>query len=76
VVVMHPNVTSEEVQQPLGLKMIEFLCQHEVLQILVVGPNLKLVFCTFQEVLPLLQSAHDCQHLIVMDVILSLYPIQ
>ena len=41
----------------------------EVLEVLVVHPNLKLAWGAFEVVLPLLQFMDDCQHLLVMDFI-------
>jgi len=42
---------------------------HEVLQVLVVCPDLALMFRTFDKVPPLLEGADDCQHLLVVDLI-------
>jgi len=35
----------------------------------VVRPNLTLMFCAFDKVLPLLEGSDDCQHLLVVDLI-------
>jgi len=70
---MHGEVESGQVEGPLSLAAIEFLCHHEVFEVLVVCPDLKLVVGTFQEVVPILQCSDDCQHLLVMDLVVSLY---
>ena len=57
---------------PLGLSLVEFLGSPEVLQIFVVSPNLRRVLCTFKEVLPLLYCLNDCQHLLVIDIVVLL----
>ena len=58
-----------EVQGPSGLPSVELFGRHEVLQVLMVSPDLTGVFCTFHEVLPLLQSSDNHQHLFVMDLV-------
>ena len=70
---MHGEVESGQVEGSPSLVTIEFLHCHEVLEVLVVCPDLELVVGTFQEVVPILQCSDDCQHLLVMDLIVSLY---
>ena len=51
---------------------VQLLGCAEVLKVLVVHPNLKLAWGTFEVVPPLLQCADDHQHLLVMDFVVSL----
>jgi len=55
------------------LTTIEFLGHHEVLQVLVVRPDLYRVSGSFQEVPPLLQCADDSKHLLVVDLIVPFH---
>jgi len=61
-----------EVERPSGLPLIQLLGHHEVLQVLVIRPDLALVFSAFDEVLPLLESSDDRQHLLVVDLVVLL----
>ena len=47
------EVEPSQMQGPMGLTMVKFLGYHEVLEVLVVGPDLNWVGCPLQEV-PLL----------------------
>jgi len=58
-----------EVERPSGLPPVQLLGHHEVLQVLVVRPNLALMFRAFDKVPPLLDGSDDCQHLLVVDLI-------
>ena len=49
---------------------VEFLSCHEVLQVLVVHPDLYQMPGSFQEMLLLLQCADDSKHLLVMDLVI------
>jgi len=69
---MEREVKAGEVERPSGLPLIQLLGRHEVLQVLVICPDLALVFSTFNEVLPLLESSDDRQHLLVVDLIVPL----
>jgi len=60
---MKCEVEAGEVERPSGLPPVQLLGCHEVLQVLVVRPNLALMFCAFDKVLPLLEGSDDCQHL-------------
>ena len=51
---MESEVEAREVERPPGLPAVEVLSSHEVLQVLVVRPDLELVFGAFYEVSPLL----------------------
>jgi len=53
------------------LPLVQLLGCHEVLQVLVVHPDLTLMFRAFDKVPPLLEGADDCQHLLVMDLVVS-----
>src|SRR5882724_388483 len=74
--VMHGEVESGYVEGPPSLTTVEFLCRHEVLQVLVVRPDFNLVVGTFQEMAPVLQSSHDCQHFLVVDLVVPLHSIE
>ncbi len=60
-----------EVERPPGLSSIELFCCHEVLEVLVVCPQLELVFNAFNEVSPLLQGSNNGEHLLVVDLIVA-----
>ena len=66
------EVKSGKVQRPPSLLPVQFLRHMEVLKILVVCPNLKLAWGTFEVVLPLFQHADDCQHFLVVDFVVPL----
>jgi len=66
---MECKVEVGEVERPSGLPPVQLLGRHEVLQVLVVRPDLALMFCTFDKVPPLLEGSDDCQHLLVVDLI-------
>ena len=66
------EVESGKVQRPLSLPPVQLLGCTEVLEVLVVHPNLKLAWGTFKVVLPLFQHADDCQHLLVVDFVVPL----
>jgi len=51
------------------LPPVQLLGRHEVLQVLVVCPNLALMFRAFDKVPPLLEGSDDCQHLFVVDLV-------
>jgi len=53
--------------------MVEFLSRHEVLQVLVVRPDLYQVSGSFQEVPPLFQCADDSKHLFVVNLVIPFH---
>jgi len=53
--------------------MVEFLSHHEVLQVLVVRPDLDQVLGSFQKVSPLFQRIDDSKHLFVMDLVVPFH---
>ena len=61
-----------EVERPSSLPLVQLLGCYEVLQVFVVRPDLALMFRTFDEVSPLLESSDDRQHLLVVDLIVPL----
>ena len=63
------EVEAGEVESPSGLPPVQLLGRHEVLQVLVVRPNLTLMFRALDKVLPLLEGSDDCQHLLVVDLV-------
>ena len=67
------EVKASQVQRPTGLATIEFLSRHEVLQVLVVCPDLHWVSGSLQEMLLLFQCTDDSEHLLVMDLVILLY---
>jgi len=70
---MECKVEAGEVEGPLGLPLVQLLGHHEVLQVLVIRPDLTLMFRTLNEMLPpLLEGSDDCQHLLVMDLVVLL----
>ena len=74
--VMHGEVESGQVEGPPSLAAVEFLHGHEVLQVLVIHPDFKLVMGAFQKMAPISQSSDDCQHFLVMDLIVLLHGIE
>ena len=53
--------------------MVEFLSHHEVLQVLVVRPDLYQMLGSFQEVSLLFQHMDDSEHLFVMDLVVPFH---
>jgi len=53
----------------MDLATVEFLSYHEVLQVLVVYPDLYWVLGSFQEMPLLFQCTDDSKHLFVIDLI-------
>jgi len=53
--------------------MVEFFSHYEVLQVLVVHPDLHWVSGFFQEMPPLFQYADDSKHLFVMDLVVPFH---
>ena len=66
---MEHKVKVGEIERPPGLPLVQLLGCHKILQVLVIHPDLTLVFCAFNKVPPFLESLDDCQHLFVMDYI-------
>jgi len=62
-----------QVQGPTSLAMVEFLSHHEVLQVLVVHPDLNWMLGSFQKVSPLFQHADDSEHLFVMNLVVPFH---
>jgi len=69
---MEYKVEVGEVEGPSGLPPVQLLGRHEVLQVLVIRPDLALMFRALNEMPPLLEGSDDCQHLLVMDLIVPL----
>jgi len=55
------------------LATVEFLSHHEVLQVLVVCPDLYWVLGSFQKIPLLFQCIDDGEHLFVVDLIVLFY---
>jgi len=51
--VVKQEIEPSQIQGPTGLTTVKFLGRHEILEVLVVGPDLYWIDCFFQEV-PLL----------------------
>jgi len=67
--VLECEVEAAEVERPLGLPPVQLLGRHEVLQVLVVCPDLTLMFRALNKVPPLLEGSDDCQYLLVVDLV-------
>ena len=65
------EVESGQEEGPSSLFPIKLLGSNEILQVLVVGPNLELMFGSFQEVPPFFHRSDNCQHFLVVDLIVS-----
>jgi len=61
-----------EVERPSGLPLVQLLGCHEVLQVLVIRPDLTLMFRALDKVPPLLEGSDNCQHLLVVDLVVPL----
>jgi len=57
----------------MSLATVEFLSHHEVLQVLVVHPDLYQVPGSFQEIPLLFQCMDDSEHLLVMDLVIPFH---
>src|ERR1700753_2094825 len=69
---MEYNIEPGEVERPPGLPPVEMLGLPEVLQILVVGPDLHRVFCSLKEMPPFLKRSDNGEHLLVVDLVVPL----
>src|SRR5215471_6857552 len=67
------EVEASQIEGPPGLAMVQFLGRSEVLQVLMVGPNLHRMLGSLQKVSPLLQCTNNGQHLLVMDLVVPLH---
>ncbi len=67
--VVECEVEAGKVERPLGLPLVQLLGHHQVLQVLVVRPDLALMFRALDKVPPLLECSDNRQHLLVMDLI-------
>src|ERR1700675_4201430 len=70
--VVEGEVEAGQVEGPSGLVAVEFLGGPEVLEVLMVRPDLKRLARTFQVVSPLFQRLDDRQHFFVMDLVVAL----
>src|ERR1700743_3643012 len=71
-VMVEYNVEPGEVERPPGLPPVEMLGLPEVLQILVVGPDLHWVLRSLKEMPPLLKRSDNGEHLLVVDLVVPL----
>ena len=53
--------------------MVKFLSCHEVLQVLVVCPNLYWVLGSLQKIPPLFQCTYNSEHLLVMNLVVPFH---
>jgi hypothetical protein len=60
-----------QIQGPPRLLPVEILRLPEILQVLVVSPDLDQMLRTFEEVPPLLKGSDDREHLVVVDLIVA-----
>jgi hypothetical protein len=63
------EVKPQQVERPHSLLTIEFLGDSEILQVLMVSPDLDRVLRTFKVVSPLFQTSDNGQHLHIMNLI-------
>src|SRR5271169_4938526 len=70
------EVEPGQVKGPSGLPPVEVLGLLEVLQVLVVGPNLYRVLSAFEEVPPLFERPDDREHLLVVDLVVTLHVVE
>src|ERR1700712_5267451 len=70
-VVQH-EVEPGQVQRPPHLPSVEVLRLPEVLQVLVVGPDLDPVLRALEEMSPFLERPDDREHLLVVDLVVTL----
>src|SRR6266436_512979 len=66
------EVKPGEVQGPSCLAVVQLMSLSEIGQVFMICVDLKLLIGSFEEVPPLLQCAHNCQHLFVMDLVVPL----
>ena len=64
-------VEAGEVERPARLSAIEILGSLEVLQVLVVCPDLYRVPRSLQVVTPFLQTTNNCKQFLVMDLVVA-----
>ena len=65
-----------QVQRPVSLVTVKFLSCHEVLQVLVVCPDLYQMSGSLQEMSLLFQCVDNSKHLLVMDLIVLFHQSQ
>jgi hypothetical protein len=61
-----------QIQRPPCLSPVEILRLPEILQVLVVGPDLDRMLRAFEEVPPFLEGSDDREHLLVVDLVVVL----
>src|ERR1700675_3740662 len=69
--VVEGEVEAGQVERPSGLAAVELLGSPEVLEVLMVRPDLKRLARAFQVVSPLFQRSDDCQHFHITDLIVA-----
>src|ERR1700675_3447477 len=69
--VVEGEVEARQIEGPSGLAAVEFLGGPEVLEVLMVCPDLKRLARAFQVVSPLFQRSDDRQHFHVMDLVVA-----
>src|ERR1700675_396483 len=69
--VVEGEVEAGQVERPSGLAAVELLGGLEVLEVLMVRPDLKRLAHAFQVVSPLFQRSDDRQHFHVMDLVVA-----
>src|SRR6202795_1333842 len=69
--VVEGEVKAGQVEGPSGLAAVELLGSPEVLEVLMVRPDLKGLARAFQVVSPLFQRSDDCQHFHITDLIVA-----
>ena len=69
--VVEGEVVLRELGEPARLPAVELLRLAEVLEVLVVGPDLELRRA-LEEVAPVLEAQHDREHFLVVDLVVAL----
>ena len=66
------EVKAGQIERPAGLLAVQLFGGHKIFKILVIRKNLESVFRSLYEVSPLLKRSDDCQHLLIVDLIIPL----
>jgi len=71
---MECEVEAGEVERPLGLPPVQLLGRHEVLQVLVIRPDLALMFHALDKVPPLLEGSEVTLPFSLVNAVCSASP--
>ncbi len=56
---------------PVGLMAVQLLGFSDILEILMICPDLKILSCSHQVVLPLIECKHNCEQFFVVNFVIS-----